>query len=96
MRAVGVQAFVAIDFETHQPPKPFVADAGNNSYEYRLYVQKQPGTRAVPLTVTVAAPPGMKIVSVELDGEELGSGLSEIVTDLREDRQIVVKYAPRG
>ncbi len=73
---------------------PSVVDASHDSYEYRLLVQKQPGTRAVPLTVTVEAPPGMKILSVELDGDELNREVGAIVTDLQQDRQIVVTYAP--
>lgn len=75
---------------------PSIVDVSHNPYEYRLLVQKQPGTRAVPLTVTVAAPPGMKVVSIELDGKELEGGLDQIVTDLRQDRQIAVKYAPNS
>jgi len=75
---------------------PSVARVRNNLYEYRLYVQKQPGTGAVPLTISVEVPNGMRIVSMELDGEELDGGLNEIVTDLRQDRQLVVTYASSG
>jgi hypothetical protein len=74
---------------------PLVADMGKNSHEYRLFVQKQPGTRAIPLTVTVHPPPGLKIVSTEVDGEELEGRPNRIVTDLREDREVVVRYGPR-
>ena len=78
---------------TYEYVVPSFADASRAPYEYRLYVQKQPGTGAVPLTVAVEVPPGMRIVSMELDGEELEGGLNEIVTDLRKDRQLVVRYA---
>lgn len=75
---------------------PFVVDMSDDPYEYRLLVQKQPGTRAIPLTVAVEVPPGMRIVSMELDGDELDVGLGQIATDLQQSRQIVVRYAPRG
>jgi hypothetical protein len=74
---------------------PLVADMSARPYEYRLYVQKQPGTRAIPLTITIDPPPGWKIVSTELDGEELDGKPNRIVTDLREDREVVLRYGPR-
>jgi len=57
-------------------------------------VQKQPGTRAIPLTITIHPPAGLKIVSTELDGEELEGKPNRIVTDLREDREVAVRYQP--
>lgn len=74
---------------------PRVADVSSSPYVYRLLVQKQPGTRAIPLTVTFYPPPGLEIVSIELDGEELAGETSQIVTDLRQDREIVVRYRRR-
>ena len=74
---------------------PLVVEMSEDSHEYRLLVQKQPGTRAIPLTVTIDPPPGWKIVSTELDGEELDDKPNRIVTDLLEDREVVVRYEPR-
>jgi len=74
---------------------PSVADMSANPYEYQLFVQKQPGTRAIPLTITLHPPPGLKIVSTELDGEELEGKPNRIVTNLREDREVIVRYGPR-
>jgi hypothetical protein len=74
---------------------PLVVKASEDFHEYRLFVQKQPGTRAIPLTITVHPPPGWKIVSTEFDGEELEGKPNRIVTDLREDREVVVRYGPR-
>jgi hypothetical protein len=73
---------------------PSVSDMATNPYVYRLLVQKQPGTRAIPLTVTIHLPPGMNIVSTELDGEEIGGNPNRILTDLRVDREISVRYEP--
>jgi hypothetical protein len=74
---------------------PLVVDMSEDSHEYRLLVQKQPGTQAIPLTITIDPPPGWKIVSTELDGEELDGKPNRIVTDLREDREATVSYGPR-
>ncbi|MCJ7509368.1 MAG: DUF4012 domain-containing protein [Dehalococcoidia bacterium] len=74
---------------------PSVADMGENFHEYHLFVQKQPGTRAIPLTITIHPPPGLKIVSTEVDGEQLEGNPNRIVTDLREDREVVIRYGPR-
>jgi hypothetical protein len=74
---------------------PSVADMSGNVYEYRLFVQKQPGTEAIPLIVTVHPPPGLKLLSTELDGNELEDKPIRIATDLREDREIVIRYGPR-
>jgi hypothetical protein len=74
---------------------PSVADMSGSPYEYRLFAQKQPGTLAIPLSVTIHPPPGLKIVSTELDGEELEGKPNRIVTDLRVDREVVVRYGPR-
>jgi hypothetical protein len=74
---------------------PLVADMSGRPYEYRLYVQKQPGTRAIPLTIAIHPPPGLKIISLQLDGEELKDKPDRIVTDLQEDREVVLRYGPR-
>jgi hypothetical protein len=74
---------------------PSVVDVSGIAHEYRLLIQKQPGTRPTPLTITVHPPPGLEIASIELDGEELEDKPNQIVTDLREDREVVVKYGPR-
>ena len=74
---------------------PRVADMSARPYEYRLFVQKQPGTQAIPLTIAIHPPPGLKTVSIELDGEELEGNPDRIVTDLRQDREVVLRYGPR-
>ncbi len=60
---------------------------------YRLVVQKQPGTAAVPLAVSVSLRDGGEIRSVSLDGKELGDRTGRVLTDLRQDREIVVRFA---
>ncbi len=58
---------------------------------YRLYIQKQPGTRAIPLTMQLHLPPGADVRSVTLDG--VATELS-IKTDLLVDRTVEVIFRP--
>jgi len=64
------------------------------SMEYRLVIQKQPGTRAIPLRLALQLPDGADLDSVVLDGKSVttGSGLLEIRTVLDADREMVVRY----
>jgi hypothetical protein len=61
-------------------------------YVYRLYVQKQAGTRATPLTLDLEPPDGARVRSVTLDGVEADT---TIHTDLRVDRTVEVVFRPR-
>ncbi len=62
-------------------------------YAYELYIQKQPGTKAVPLSVDFELPTGAEIRSLRLDGESVSG--SDIVTDLRTDRVIELTFEIR-
>jgi hypothetical protein len=67
------------------------------SREYRLFIQKQPGTAAAPLHLTVTLPAGARLISAELDGSTeavrtAGDGAIQIDTDLSHDRELVVQY----
>ncbi len=70
------------------------------SREYRLFIQKQPGTSAIPLRVRVEPPEGTRVLSVEMDGSAEGASIGrstggdavEISTDLSQDRELVVRY----
>ena len=73
---------------------PGIAELGDSTARYRLFIQKQPGTGDVPLSLRFSLPEGAELVSVDLDGERLpGSGL-EVQTDLSRDREIVLVYEP--
>jgi hypothetical protein len=58
-------------------------------------VQKQPGTLAVPLRIKVEAPSWAEAVSLELDGQPVALDSLGLETNLRQDREIVVRLAPR-
>jgi hypothetical protein len=59
--------------------------------EYRLHIQKQSGTPALPLRIALRLPPGAELDAATLDGADVAS-LRDIETDLSEDRELVVRY----
>jgi hypothetical protein len=67
-----------------------VEEDDDGLHVYRLYIQKQPGTRAFPLTVNIDLPDNVEVISMTVNGKEQGFG--PIETDLRIDREIVVTY----
>jgi hypothetical protein len=80
-----------------EPPAPGATD---QSWRYRLLVQKQAGTHAIPLRVTLALPPGASVESaISLDGAQDGPAVQQpepnIVvfdTTLDEDRAFEVNF----
>lgn len=63
----------------------------DDAFVYRLLLQRQPGTSAIPVRLTVTLPDEARVQSSELDGAPLDS-LSSVETDLAEDRELVVRY----
>jgi len=74
---------------------PSALDTSQNPFTYRLLVQKQPGTVAIPLEIRVEPPSWAKTVSLELDGALMESGSLEVNTDLRVDRTLTVTLVPQ-
>ena len=74
---------------------PSALDTSQNPFTYRLLVQKQPGTAAIPLKIRVEPPNWAKAVSLELDGTLVGSSSLEVNTDLRVDRTLAVTVVPQ-
>jgi hypothetical protein len=62
----------------------------DGTYLYALYLQKQAGTGALPISVHVELPSGAELVGASLDDEAVG-GLA-FDTDLRVDRQIEIRF----
>ena len=71
---------------------PGVGGISNGSGEYHLLLQKQPGSAAIPLKVTVSPPEGAHVVSLWLDGRRLEGNSPTVDTDLSQDRELVVRY----
>jgi hypothetical protein len=62
-----------------------------DEYVYRLLIQKQPGTGALPLSLRVVLP-AEKRVAMKLDGRQVPSGRS-VITDLAVDRELEVRWS---
>jgi len=74
---------------------PDALDTSRDPFVYRLLVQKQPGTAAVPLHIKVDAPRWAQAVWLELDGQPVALDSLGLETDLRQDRTLVVRLAPQ-
>lgn len=74
----------------YQPPSSVLEV--ENSTTYRLLVQKQPGTVAVPLRVEVRLPPGASVVSTQPEASAVSHGSVVFESDLREDREFEVTF----
>ncbi|MFN2218087.1 MAG: DUF4012 domain-containing protein [Anaerolineae bacterium] len=61
---------------------------------YRLLVQKQSGTPAIPLTVTVTLPPGAQLLSSSPEPAEVAGNLLSFSLSLETDQQIDLSFAP--
>jgi hypothetical protein len=71
---------------TYQPNLP---DPGKG---YELLVQKQPGTEALPLRVTVAPPPGSRPAAARPDGWVWLEGTGVWQGDLGQDRELALVW----
>jgi hypothetical protein len=74
---------------------PAVLDTSDNPFTYRLLIQKQPGTAAIPLSITVEPPPWAQSMALTLDGTALESDVRSVSTDLRVDRTLVAEIVPK-
>ncbi len=70
---------------------PFAVQSEDDVLEYRLYLQKQPGTGAIPVSIALVLPDGARLDSATLDGVPLQSA-DRIETDLEVDRELTVRY----
>jgi hypothetical protein len=84
------------------PPSTLEREA--ERWTYRLLVQKQAGTGAVPLRVTLVVPPGARVIATEVTDETRASGVAQrpepnvvrFDADLARDRvfEVVFQYEP--
>jgi hypothetical protein len=70
----------------YQLPIEMVQREPDGTVRYRLWVQKQPGTEAVPLRVEVVLSPGAELL------EAAPAGLPVVETDLRSDRVFEIVF----
>lgn len=70
-----------------------VVDMGPDQWEYRLFIQRQPGQQALPVRLHVVPPAGMEIRSIVANGDAHPLGL-EIALALDRDWSLEFKLAP--
>ena len=71
---------------------PAVVRVDSGVCEYRLFLQKQPGTAAVPWRLHIVPPEGARVLSVEVDGEARHASDIDLSMDLGRDHEVVVRY----
>lgn len=74
---------------------PRVVGADGSLRSYRLYLQKQPGTDAVPVRVRVSLPDGARLLSTEPPPSSTSAGLLEFQVKLDTDRELRISYQLR-
>jgi hypothetical protein len=74
-----------LTFDYHLPAWVLSYDS-DGLIHYRLRVQKQPGTEAVPIRVEITLPPGAELV------QAVPADLPEMDTDLRTDREFEIVF----
>jgi len=70
---------------------PTIVDTSQGYWEYRLFIQKQPGAAPMPLQVAFSLPQGGRALSLEVDGERRDPAL-ELTIDLRRDTELVYRF----
>jgi hypothetical protein len=73
----------------YQTPIVFGTDGKESSY--RLYIQKEAGMPAIPLTATIKLPDGSKLLDALVDGKEV-EGVDSISTTLATDRVVELRF----
>jgi len=61
-------------------------------YTYTLFVQKQPGVKALPLEVTVVLPPGARVVATEPPPATAESNTLTFRLTMNTDQQVTVQF----
>ena len=69
---------------------PRMTSSRGAAAEYRLVLQKQSGTRAIPVTIRLRLPAGMIASRLVLDGRQLPTDALVLKTDLLTDREVVL------
>jgi hypothetical protein len=65
-------------------------------WKYRLLVQKQSGTRDIPLRVVLTLPPGAEVTSLTTGGRQPEPGRVVFKAELNEDRAFEVFFTLTG
>ncbi len=86
---VAPQQTTELAFDYRLPPAAFAP----GSASYTLLVQKQPGTQAVPINISVTLPRGARVISTEPKASSIGDGVVRFKADLLQDRTFSITLA---
>jgi hypothetical protein len=88
--APGEQREVRMDWQL----APGTVEDEADRARYRLLVQKQSGTPAIPLRVVVTLPPGARLLSSSPEPDDAAGNLLSFSLSLETDQQIDLSFAP--
>ncbi|MGE0059738.1 MAG: DUF4012 domain-containing protein [Dehalococcoidia bacterium] len=71
---------------------PIVVESAGKEAFYRLYIQKEAGMPAYPLTTTIKLPDGSKLLDAVVDGKQVGD-VDSISTDFATDRVVELRFS---
>jgi hypothetical protein len=72
-------------------PSEMVTQVSPGEWIYRLVVQKQPGTLAIPIHLQIQLPPGAQILSANPNGDQKGD-LWRVELNMQTDLQIEIRF----
>ena len=75
---------------------PGTVDVDEDQVHYRLLVQKQSGTPAIPMTLTVTEPSGYRILSSSPEPAKVSGDLVSFSLTLVTDQEFDITFAPDG
>jgi hypothetical protein len=91
MVVTPTQETTSTEFEYALPVEVLTKDLENNTYLYRLKIQKQPGMVAQPFSLSLHLPTGMQIKNASISFAE-NAGVWTALFDLRHDLIIEVTF----
>lgn len=71
---------------------PLVVQSKNGQYYYSLWIQKQPGTNNIPISLKIALPPYTRLVAVRSAPQSISEGVVEFELNQNTDVFIEVFY----
>lgn len=80
-------------FQFALPPATLAWEEVSGQITYRLRVQKQPGTKAIPISIKVMLPDGAALLSMPTESVSLGTHLW-MDTHLQTDVELEVVFTP--
>lgn len=91
--------FFVVEYGTHLQTRfqyrlPTVVKIGAENAKYSLYLQKQSGTDAVPVRVTVTLPPQARLLSANPPPTTQAASVLRFDLTLSENRRVEIVYAP--